>query len=68
MTAWSGCGIKDSVVIVDDYDNDDHVIAAVLKLRLYVYMYAHAERARHVHVEPRGAWGPEGRRRLLRGG
>lgn len=60
MTTWSGCGIKDSVVIVDDYDNDDHVIAAVLKLRLYVYMYAHAERARHVHVEPRGAWGPEG--------
>lgn len=43
VTTWSGCGIKDSVVIVDDYDNDDHVIAAVLKLRLYVYMYAHAE-------------------------
>lgn len=57
MTTWSGCGIKDPVVIVDDdYDNDDHVIAAVLKLRLYVYMYAHAERARHVCT--RGAtWG-----------
>lgn len=54
MATWSGCSIKDFVVVVNDYDNGDHVIAAVLKLRLCVYMYAHAKRVRHVHVEPCG--------------
>lgn len=50
MATWSGCSIKDSIVVVvvvdDDYDvddNGDHVIAAVLKLRLCIYTYAHTE-------------------------
>lgn len=58
VVGWSGCSIKDSVVVVvivvDDYDKGDHVIAAVFKLHLCIYMYAHAKRARHIHVEPRG--------------
>lgn len=66
MATWSGCSIKDLVVVVNDYDNGDHVIAAVLKLRLCVYMYAHAvTRASRT----RGTmWRPEGQRRLLGGG
>lgn len=47
MVTWSGCSIKDSVVVVD---NGDHVIAATLKLRLCIYVYAHAKCARHVRT------------------
>lgn len=67
MATWSGCSIKDSIVVVV-VDNGDHVIAAVLKLRLCVYTYAHTEHARHVHVKPRGELGQlgtgEAKRRL----
>jgi len=69
VTTWSGCNTKDSVV--DDYDNGDHVIAAVLKLRLCVYTYAHAKCARGaMWSKDCRSWelGAEGRRRLLGGG
>lgn len=69
MTTWFGYGIKDSIVVDNDYyDHGDHERAQIASLRLHV-TYIPTAHATHTCDHTKQQGGPEKRDRgLLEGG